>query len=99
MPVLGNRRLPSGQTLVDANISEARFGREHLVEIAANELERRVRNVLVVVPPLGERLSRIVGSLGGSGHVVAFPRVGLEILYLVLHEWEVDLAWVQDSMG
>src|SRR6266480_929921 len=84
------RRVRRGrrEALVDADIEEAGMGRELLL-VVTDQLEARVRDLFVVEPPLLQLALRIVVELRGVGDVVALPRVGMELVDLLLHEAEV----------
>src|SRR5712691_13309017 len=72
--LLGRVRGGRREALVDADVEEARMGCE-LLAIAADQLEARVRDLLVVEPPLLQLALGIVVELRGVGDVVALPRV------------------------
>ena len=76
MPALRIGR-PGRQALVHADVVEAGLrALEPLVHLL-DQLERRVGDLLVVVPPLPHEADRIVVHLRGVRDVVALPRVGL----------------------
>src|SRR3989442_904138 len=76
------------EALVDADVEETRM-RCELLAVVADQLEARVRDLLVVEPPLLQLALRIVVELRGVGDVVALPRVRMELVDLLLHEAEV----------
>src|SRR3989442_1477044 len=94
------RRVRRGRrkALVDADVEEARMGRE-LLAVVADQLEARVRDLLVVEPPLLQLALRIVVELRGVGDVVALPRVGMELVDLLLLEAEVLHARVEFTLA
>ena len=60
-----------------------------LLAVVADQFEGRVRDLLVVEPPLLQLAFGIVVELCGVGDVVALPRVGMELVDLLLHEAQV----------
>src|SRR5216684_491612 len=86
--LLGRVRRGRREALVNADVEEARMGRE-LLAVVTDQLEARVRDLLVVEPPLLQLALGIVVELRGVGDVVALPRVGMELVDLLLHEAQV----------
>src|SRR5467141_1831323 len=77
--LLGRVRRGGREALVNADVEEARVGCE-LLAVPADQLVGRVRDLLVVKPPLLQLAFRMVVELRGVGDVVALPRVGMELL-------------------
>src|SRR5712692_4559693 len=86
--LLGRVRRHRRQALVDADVEEARVLLE-LLAVVADQLVGRISDLLVVEPPLLQLALGVVVELRGVGDVVALPRVGMELLDLLLHEAEV----------
>ena len=70
-----------------------------LLVVLLDQLERRIRHLRVVVPPLPHEAVRVVVHLGGVRDVVALPRVRLVLVDLLLDERQVALADVEQAVA
>ena len=115
MPVLGDVGQAVGQALVDTDAVEPRNLVLQPSVVLGDQLEGRVSDLLVVVPPQLHRgaggsveRSRIPGCpgrqrqpprLGRVGDVVPLPGVGPVVLDLVLDVLQIGSAHVEQAVG
>ena len=84
---------------MDADVVEPRLLALELFVVLLDQLERRIRHLRVVVPPLPHQARRVVIHLGGVRDVVALPRVRLVLVDLLLDERQVALADVEQAVA
>ena len=87
------------QSLVHADIVEARLLAFKLLIVLFDQLERRIGDVLVVVPPLAHQAVRIVVDLGRVRNVVALPGIGLVLIGLLLDIGQIALADIEQPVA
>ena len=66
-----------------------------LLPIPGNDLIGRVGHLFIVEPPLPKQAAGVGVDLGRSSDVVPLPRVGMEGVYLELHEVEIADSGVE----
>ncbi len=91
-------RRPGRQPFVHADIVEAGLALPDAIVVALNQLERRVRHLLVVVSPPPHQAVRIVVDLGRVRDVVALPGIRLVLVDLSLDVLEVTAPDVEQPV-